>query len=180
MRAIFFAIFFALLASPAIADEINDVVTNLPSGWDDNQMGTLIMPTTASTNDVLQIVLRRILIPNCDEITNFTVLKSRQIAIPSCRGYAPVYSYTAVLVQVCQGEKVVVLLRSIDVDGSRAWLSSVFVVWSTVPMTPASSYALPKRSFPGRVGSEPAFALLPPSLRLWRGKGSGLLALATE
>jgi len=128
MRAIFLAIFFALVASCATADEIDDVVTNLPGGWNDDTTGTIIMPKTASTEDVLQRVFRVWVFPDFGQITNFTVLQTRQVAIPV--GHFPgahVYSYTAVLVQASWGQKVVVLLRSFDVYTSRAWLSALFL-----------------------------------------------------
>ena len=135
MRTTLLAIFFALVASCATADEIDDVVTNLPSGWTDNQTGVIITPQTASTEDVLQKVFEKWLfytsqqLTNYIRITNFTVLKTRQVAIPV--GHFPgahVYSYTAVLVQASQGVQVVVLLRYFDVYTSRAWLSAVFEV----------------------------------------------------
>ena len=130
MRTTFLAIFLALVATCARADVIDNVITNLPDGWNDNETGTIIMPETASTEAVLQRVLRDWLFPGFGEITNFTVLKTRQVAIPV--GHFPgahVYSYTAVLVQASQGGKVqraVVLLRCFDVYTSRAWLSTVF------------------------------------------------------
>lgn len=133
MRATFLVVFFVFVAFCATADEIDDVVTNLPDGWDDDQQGTIILPKTASTNDVFQSVLGRDAVPYCS--TNFTVLRTRQIAIPSSHISTPVYSYTAVLVQgngtgtiQIQGIrriKVVVLMRYIDVYDQRAWLSSV-------------------------------------------------------
>jgi hypothetical protein len=58
MRTTFLAIFFALVASCATADEIDDVVTNLPSGWTDNETGVIITPQTASTEDVLRRSLK--------------------------------------------------------------------------------------------------------------------------
>jgi hypothetical protein len=126
MRTAFLVIFFALLAICSRADPIDNVVTNLEDGWRDNETDLVIMPKTASSEDVLQKVFRTYVF-YFGEITNFTVLKSRQVAIPCChfRG-APVYSYTAVLVQASQGGKVVVLLRSVDAYTSRAWLNAVF------------------------------------------------------
>jgi len=135
MRTTFLAIFFALVASCATADEIDNVVTNRPNGWNDNEMGVIIMPQTASPEDVLQRVFGKWWFPTNQpptayiQITTFTVLKTRQVAIPV--GHFPgahVYSYTAVLVQASQGVQVVVLLRCFDVYTSRAWLSAIFEV----------------------------------------------------
>jgi hypothetical protein len=126
MRATFLTIFFALVASYAMADQIDNVVTNLPDGWNDNEAGLIIMPKTASTKDVLQRAFR-VYVFGFGQITNFTVLKTRQVPIPCCHfPGASIYSYTAALVQASQGGKVVVLLRYIDVYTSRAWLSAVF------------------------------------------------------
>ena len=128
MRTTFLAILFALVASCATADEIDDVVTNLPDAWNDNETGVIIMAQTASTEDVLQRVFRVWVFPGFGQITNFTILKTRQVAIPICHfPGAHVYSYTAVLVQSNCGEKVV-LLRCFDVYTSRAWLSTPFDV----------------------------------------------------
>jgi hypothetical protein len=133
MRTTFLAIFFALVASCARADEIDNVVTNLPDEWNDNETGVIIMPQTASTQEVLQKVFGKWWFytsqppMNNIQITNFTTLKTRQVAIPV--GHFPgahVYSYTAVLVQASQGVQVVVLLRHFDVYTSRAWVSAVF------------------------------------------------------
>ena len=135
MRTIFLAVFFALVASCATADQIDNVVTNLPDGWTDNETGVIIMPQTASTEDVLQRVFGTWWfytsqeLTNYIQITNFTVLKTRQVAIPV--GHYPgahVYSYIAVLVKASQGVQVVVLLGYFDVYTSRAWLSAVFEV----------------------------------------------------
>jgi hypothetical protein len=137
MRTTFLAIFFALVASCATADEIDNVVTNRPDGWNDNELGVIIMPQTASTEDVLQRVFGKWWfyptqqLTNYIHITNFTVLKTRQVTIPvSHFPGAHAYSYTAVLVQASEGEQVVVLLRYFDVYTSRAWLSAVFEVKS--------------------------------------------------
>ena len=129
MRIAFLAIFLALVASYAKADQIDSVVTNFPDGWIDRvaiDAGLTIMPKIASTKDVLQDVLRNYGF-YFGQITNFTILKTRQVAIPCghFRG-APVYSYTAVLVRASQGGKVVAFLRYVDVYTSRAWLSAVF------------------------------------------------------
>jgi hypothetical protein len=126
MRTTFLAIFLALVATCATADVIDNVITNLPDGWNDNETGTIIMPKTASTKDVLQKALEPRLF-DFGQITNFTILKTRQVAIPCCHfPGAHADSYTAVLVQASQGPKVVVLLRYFDVYTSRAWLSAVF------------------------------------------------------
>jgi hypothetical protein len=134
MRATFLAIFFALVVGCAAADEIDSVVTDLPNGWNDNETGVMIMPQTASTEDVLRRVFEKWWFPTNQpptgniQITNFTVLKTRQVAIPvSHYPGAHVYSYTAVLVQSNCGEKVV-LLRCFDVYTSRAWLGALFNV----------------------------------------------------
>lgn len=135
MRATFLAIFFVLVASCATADEIDSVVTDLPDGWNDNESGVIIMPQTASTEDVLPKVFEHLRYFDSRSqsahyiwITNFTVLKTRQVTIPV--GHYPgahAYSYTAVLVQSNCGEKVV-LLRCFDVYTSRAWLGALFDV----------------------------------------------------
>jgi hypothetical protein len=131
MRTSFLAFFLAMVASYATADEIENVVTNLPDGWNDNETGVIIMPQTASTQDVLHRVFQTWQFYTSDytnyiQITNFMILKTRQVAIPV--GHFPgahVYSYIAVLVQASQGVQVVVLLRYFDVYTSRAWLSAV-------------------------------------------------------
>jgi hypothetical protein len=133
MRSTLPAIFFALAATCATADEIDSVVTDLPNGWNDNEAGVIIMPQTASTGDVLPKVFEHLRYFDSQSqpahyiwITNFTVLKTRQVSIPS--GHYPGargYSYTAVLIQSNCGEKVV-LLRCFDVYTSRAWLAALF------------------------------------------------------
>lgn len=134
VRATFLAFCFALVTSCATADEIDNVVTDRPDGWNDNQTGVIILSQTASTDDVLRRVFEKWWFPTNQpptgniQITNFTVLKTRQVAIPvSHYPGAHVYSYTAVLVQSNCGEKVV-LLRCFDVYTSRAWLSALFDV----------------------------------------------------
>jgi hypothetical protein len=102
MRTTSLAIFFALMASCATADQIDNIVTNLPDVWDDGSTRLIIMPKTASTEDVLQRVFQKWWFPdsqiaNYSQITNFTVLKTRQVSIPCCHyPGAQVYSYTAV------------------------------------------------------------------------------------
>ena len=132
MRTTVLAIFFASAAIFARADEIDNVVTNLSDGWNDNETGVIITPQTASTDDVLQRVFDKWCFytfeppTNYFHITNFTVLKTREVAIPVGHfAGARAYSYTAVLVQASQGVQVVVLLRYFDVYTSRAWLSAV-------------------------------------------------------
>jgi hypothetical protein len=128
MRTTFLAIFLAFVAKFATADVIDNVVANLPDAWNDNQAGLTIMPKSASTEDVLQRVFQNVSVFEIGQITNFTVLETRQVSIPWCHfPNAPVYSYTAVLVQPSRGDKVVVvLLRYLDVDTSRAWSSAFF------------------------------------------------------
>jgi hypothetical protein len=127
MRTTFLAIFLALVARCATADVIENVVNSLPDGWNDDQAGTIVMPKTASTNDILTRVFQ-VWRFDFGRITNFTILETRQVRIPW--GHfrdAPAYTYTAVLIQPGQdGEVVVVLLRSFDVDTSSAWLSTAF------------------------------------------------------
>lgn len=127
MRTTFLAIFLALVARCATADVIENVVNNLPDGWNDNTTDTIVMPKTASPDDVLKRIFQAWVF-DFGPITNFTVLETRQVRIP-CLHFrdAPAYSYTAVLIQPSQGDKVVVvLLRSFDVYTSSAWLSAVF------------------------------------------------------
>ena len=127
MRTTFLAIFLALVARCATADVIENVVNNLPDGWNDNTTGTIVMPKTASPDDVLRRIFQAWEF-DFGQITNFAVLETRPVRIP-CGHFrdAPAYSYTAVLIQPSQGEKVVVvLLRSVDVYTSSAWLSAVF------------------------------------------------------
>jgi len=120
-----------LAQSPQITtgDQIENVIINLPDGWKDDVTGPIILPKTASTEDVLPKVFEQWLFPdsqmtNYSRITNFKVLETRQVSIPRFHFTgAPVYSYTAVLVQTNLGEKIV-LLRCFDVYTSRAWLSS--------------------------------------------------------
>jgi hypothetical protein len=127
MRTTFLAIFLALVARCATADVIENVVNNLPDGWNDDPADTIVMPKTASTNDILMRVFQAWRF-DFGRVTNFTILETRQVRIP-CGHFrdAPAYTYTAVLIQPSQGEKVVVvLLRSFDVDTSSAWLSTAF------------------------------------------------------
>lgn len=134
MCATLLALSFALVASCAAADQIDDVITDLPDGWNDNETGVMIMAQKASTEDVLRRVFEKWLFPTNQpptgyaQVTNFTILKTRQVAIPV--GHYPgahSYSYTAVLVQSNCGDKVV-LLRCFDVYTSRAWLGALFEV----------------------------------------------------
>lgn len=135
MRATFLAIFFVLVVSCAAADEIDDAVADLPNGWNDNESGVMIMPQTASTEDVLRKVFEHLRYFDSHSqpahyiwVTNFTVLKTRQVDIPVVHyPGSHAYSYTAVLVQSNCGEKVV-LLRCFDVYSSRAWLGALFDV----------------------------------------------------
>jgi hypothetical protein len=130
MRTILFAILLAFLVRCARADVIDDVVNNLPDGWNDNETGLILMPKTASNEDVLHSIFQNVYAFEFGEITNFTILETRQVRIPCCHfPNAPAYSYTAVIVQPSpsQGGKiVVVLLRYFDVDTSRAWSSAFF------------------------------------------------------
>ncbi len=131
MRTTFLAAFFALVAGCATADQIDNVVTNLSDAWNDHATGPIIMQKTASTEDVLPKVFEHLFyfdsqsqVAHYIQITNFTILKVRQVAIPCCHfPGAKVYSYTAVLLQTNLGEKIV-LLRCFDVYTSRAWISS--------------------------------------------------------
>ena len=88
MRTTFLAIVFALVAICARADQIDNVVTSLPDFWNDNETGVIIMPQTASTEDVLRSVFEKWSFPTNQpptgyvQVTNFTVLKTRQVAIP--------------------------------------------------------------------------------------------------
>jgi hypothetical protein len=130
MRTTFFAIFLAFVVRCATADVIDNVVNNLPDGWNDNETGLILMPKTASNEDVLQRIFQNVCAFEFGEITNFTILETRQVRIPCCHfPDAPAYSYTAVIIQPSpsQGEKiVVVLLRYFDVYTSRAWSSAFF------------------------------------------------------
>ena len=129
MRTTFLSILFALMADCAIADQIDNVVTNLPDCWSDVVTGPIIVPKTASVEDVLPKLFEHWLFPdsqmtNYSRITNFTVLTTRQVIISVYHSpRAPVHTYTAVIVKTNLGEKVV-LLRYIDVYTSRAWWSS--------------------------------------------------------
>jgi hypothetical protein len=130
MRTAFLSIIFVLVACCAIADQIDDAITNLPDAWSDVVTGPIIMPQTASVEDALPKVFEHWLFPTNDpptkysRITNFTVLQTRQVSIPCCRfPGAPVHSYTAVVVQTNLGKKIV-FLKYVDVYTSRAWWSS--------------------------------------------------------
>jgi hypothetical protein len=123
MRRTFFAAFIALFAICAIADEIDDLVTNLPDGWDGGIHPVHNLPETASIEQLLPKAFQSWWIDN-SHITNYTVLKSRQVAIP--RAHFPgayTDSYTAVLVQTSHGEKIVLLSYQ---PFDKGWSSQIF------------------------------------------------------
>jgi hypothetical protein len=139
MRTTLLIIVFALMAGCATADVIDNAVANLPDGWSDNVPGLVILPKAASTEDVLQNVFQKVTVFDLGLITNFTILETRSVQIP-CSHFrnAPTYSYTAVLVQPGQSEKVVIVfLRDFDVYDSKAWTSAFFEAkiedtWKTI------------------------------------------------
>lgn len=114
---------FALFAICAIADEIDDLVTNLPDGWDGGISSVIPLPETAPTEQLLHIVFQQWWFDN-NHITNYTTLKSRQVTIPRAH-FPSAYtdSYTAALVQTGHGEKIVLLRYEAFTKG---WWSRVF------------------------------------------------------
>jgi len=107
MRAGFLALVFALLTHFAAADEIDNVATNLASDWNGGMNSIINLPETASTEEVLNRAFRVNFIDGV-HVTNYTVLKSRQVAIPRAHiSNAYTDSYTAALVQTSHGEKIV-------------------------------------------------------------------------
>jgi hypothetical protein len=121
MRATFLALLFALLTSFAAADEIDMLVTNLPDGWDNGMNSIINLPESASVTQVLGAAFQVWWIDNT-HITNYTLLTSRQVAIP--RAHFPgayTDSYTAAFVQTSHGKKIV-LFRY----GGDGWWSRIF------------------------------------------------------
>jgi hypothetical protein len=104
MRSIFFAITFGLLVGCATtSDPIDRLVTSLSSShglWTNGLFQPVSLPATASTRDVISKVLER-------QFHSYQLLKIRQVAIPFGAGYSE--SYTAALVRIDSGEKIVLI-----------------------------------------------------------------------
>src|ERR1017187_7740455 len=80
MRVTLLTFFFALSAFCATADQIDNLVTNLPDGWDGGQTPMVNLPETSSVEQVLRGVFKVWWFDD-SHVTNFTVLKSRQVTI---------------------------------------------------------------------------------------------------
>jgi hypothetical protein len=125
MRVTLLTFFFALSAFCATADQIDNLVTNLPDGWDGGQTPMVNLPETSSVEQVLRGVFKVWWFDD-SHVTNFTVLKSRQVTIP--RAHSPgafTDSYTAALVETNHGKKIV-LFRYWSWDLARGWWSRVY------------------------------------------------------
>jgi len=122
MRTAFFAIFFALLTGSATADQIDSLVTNLPDGWDGGMTPIINQPETASIDQLLPKAFHCWLLE--DSIADYKVIMSRQVSIPRAR-FPGAYtdSYTAALVQMRHGEKIVLFRYEAF---SKGWWSRVF------------------------------------------------------
>jgi hypothetical protein len=122
MRAAFLAIFFALLAGSATADQIDTLVTNLPPGWGSGAAPIINQPETASVEQLLPQAFHCWLLE--DSVANYKLILSRQISIPRAhilRAYSD--SYLAALVQTSRGEKIVLFRYE---SFAKGWWSRVF------------------------------------------------------
>ena len=146
MRATILAILFAFAAACVRADPIDNAITNLPDGWSDEPSGLIIVPQDTSPDDALQKVFQGKVFADVGTVTNFTVLKTRQVKIPV--GHfegARAVSYSAYLIKPSRGGNLVVLLRYLNVyPDAGAWASAVFAeepspgsVRQPPPLTPA-------------------------------------------
>lgn len=146
MRTTILTILFAFAAACARADQIDNAITNLPDGWTDDPSGLIIVPKDTSPDDALQKVFQGRVFPDVGTVTNFTVLKTRQVKIPV--GHfegARAATYTAYLIKPSRDGNLVVLLRYFDVySDAGAWASAVFAekpssgsVGQPPPLTPA-------------------------------------------
>jgi hypothetical protein len=121
MRTTFLAVFLVLVAGCATADQIGDLVTNLPDGWNLGLAPIVPLPKTASTEQVLHAVFQ-VRLTGDGLITNYTVLKARQVTLAGVHHPgARKDSYTAVLVQTGHSEKIVLFRYD---DFSKGWWSS--------------------------------------------------------
>ena len=126
MRIPFLAIVFVLAAGCARADQIDNVVTNLPDDWHDGPTPVIILPQTTPVGQLLTNSFHCALLDDC--ITNYSLMMSRQVTLTNHGFWTE--RYLAVLVRTKRGEKLV-LFKSFDLplpDGTRtnAWWSRVF------------------------------------------------------
>lgn len=107
MRATVLIVFLTLLTSWAMADEIDDLATNLPDGWDFGAMTIIPLSKSASTEQLLKTCPHGWWIGD-NHITNYIILKSKQVTIPAAHFQgARMNSYTAVLLKTAYGKKIV-------------------------------------------------------------------------
>jgi hypothetical protein len=142
MRTTVLAVLFALVAGCATADQIDNVVTNLPDNWPMGGSATPVffLPQTAPLDQLLTNSF------HCwqldDSITDYKVINRRQITNP--RAHIPkgfMDSYLAVLVQTRHGEKIVLIGHL-----SRQWFRRPSNEFSLSPFSTRLDWFLPEGS----------------------------------
>lgn len=123
MRPIFVALVFVLMVNGTMADEIDDLATNLPGDWDTGVNVVAPMPKTATVKELLNRFPWGSWAGEVHITTNYTVLKSRQVSISPLTAHARVNDHTAVLLQTSYGKQIV--LFSYD-DFAKGWSSRTF------------------------------------------------------
>ena len=123
MRTLFFTLLFAMVVWCAKADQIDEVVTNLPDGWSSGMTPIINLPETASVEQLVPPVLHCSFLD--DSIVDHKVIQSRQVSIPRSRilQHPFVDSYLAVQIQTKHGEKIMLLRYQPFVKG---WWSRVY------------------------------------------------------
>lgn len=141
MRAIIVVLVFVLGLSPAMADEIDEMATNVPYVWDAGLNPWRAMPKTATVGQLLsRFSDTGWLVGHVRITTNYTVLESRQIPVPpfpltvhdriyedamGSNAWQSANDCTAVLLQTSHGKKIVLFKYDKSLGEWGGWESTM-------------------------------------------------------